>query len=139
MMIKFLVNQTTKQQTFTSPIDFSKKFLLYYLRIMEQKNKRRFERVKINSEKIYDLSEGGIYIRTTEPRPLGSMIALELKLFENDQPVKVKGKVIRIVYPKGAPKKFPPGMAVQFIDLDEESREKIRKYIKSRKNLSGET
>jgi len=103
---------------------------------MEQKNKRKFERVKINSEKIYDLSEGGIYIRTTEPRPLGSIIALELKLFENDEPILVKGKVIRIVYPKGAPKKFPPGMAVQFIELDEQHREKIRRYVQQRKELS---
>lgn len=100
---------------------------------MTEKEKRRYERVKINSEKIYDLSEGGIYIRTKEPKPLGSTIALELRLFENEEPVRVKGKVIRIIYEKGAPKNFPPGMAVEFIDIDEKCREIIRKYIRARK------
>jgi uncharacterized protein (TIGR02266 family) len=98
-----------------------------------QREKRRFERVKIDSEKIYDLSEGGIYIRTTEPKRLGSIIALELKLSEKERALLVKGRVLRIIYQSSARQKFPPGMAVEFIDLTELQREKIRTYIKQKK------
>jgi len=97
------------------------------------KDKRRYERIKIGSDKIYDLSEGGMFIRTTEPKRLGAVIALEIKLFENQTPVRVKARVLRIVYEKGASKQFPPGMAVEFLDLSEENRERIRVYIKTKK------
>jgi Tfp pilus assembly protein PilZ len=100
------------------------------------RDKRKYERIKIDSGKIYDLSEGGIYIQTTEPKQLGSLIAMEIKLFENDKPLLVKGRVIRIIYKSGARQKFPPGMAVQFEGLSEQDREKIRAFLLSKKSAS---
>jgi Tfp pilus assembly protein PilZ len=97
------------------------------------RNKRLYERVKIDSERIYDLSEGGLYIKTKEPKRLGSLVGLELKLFDDEPPFMVKGQVIRIIYEKGSRKNFPPGMAVQFEPLPLQYREKIRTYIQNKK------
>jgi uncharacterized protein (TIGR02266 family) len=97
-------------------------------------NKRIFERVVINSDRIYDLSEGGVYIKTKEPKRLGALVGVEMKLFEREDPVCAKGKIIRIIYERGGLKRFPPGMAIQFTSIDEKEREKIRLYISSRKS-----
>lgn len=105
--------------------------ILYIMR--EGKNQRVYERIRIDSDHIYDLSEGGIYIKTTEPKRLGALVGLELKLFENENQFVAKGRVIRIVYEKGAQKKFPPGMAIKFEPLSESDKEKIRLYIRSKK------
>jgi len=94
--------------------------------------KRKYGRIKIDSGKIYDLSEGGIYIQTTEPKRLGSLIAMELKLFEKEKAILVKGRVLRIIYQMGARQNFPPGMAVEFEELRDQEREKIRAYILSK-------
>jgi uncharacterized protein (TIGR02266 family) len=95
--------------------------------------KRKSERVVIDSGKIYDLSEGGIYIRTIEPKRLGSLIAMELKLLDQEKPLLVKGRVLRIIYEMGARQKFPPGMGVQFEELSEQDKQKIRQYLSHKK------
>jgi uncharacterized protein (TIGR02266 family) len=99
----------------------------------QRNNKRLYERVRIDSGRIYDLSEGGVYVKTKEPKRLGSLVGLELKLFDDQPPFLVKGQVIRIIYEKGGQKIFPPGMAVQFEPLANEHREKIRTYIQNKK------
>lgn len=98
-----------------------------------EKNKRLYERIRIDSGKLYDLSEGGVYVKTKEPKRLGSLLGLELKLFDDEPPFLVKGRVIRIIYEKGGLKNFPPGMAVQFEHLPAETCEKIKKYILDKK------
>lgn len=103
------------------------------------REKRRYQRIKIDSGKIYDLSEGGIYIHTTEPKRLGSLIAIELKLFEGQEPILVKGKVLRIIYESGARQKFPPGMAVEFVGLTEEERQKIRAFIQKKQSSGSDS
>jgi len=100
---------------------------------MDKPNKRLYERAVIDSRRIYDLSEGGVYIKTLEPKRLGTLVGLELKLFENEHPVLVKGRVIRIIYEKGGQKRFPPGMAIRFEPVPEPERQKIRLYISSKK------
>ena len=98
--------------------------------------KRKFERVNIDSNKIYDLSEGGIYIRTREPKRLGSLVAMELKLFEKERAILVKGRVLRIIYQDAARQKFPPGMAIEFEGVSESDCEKIRVYLLGKKRVS---
>jgi len=99
-------------------------------------NKRLYERIVLDSERIFDLSEGGVYVKTKEPRRLGSLVGLEMKLFEGENPVLVRGRIIRIIYEKGGLKRLPPGMAVQFDNLSEADRERIRTFI-SRKKAAG--
>jgi len=97
------------------------------------REKRINDRIVIDSGHIYDLSEGGVYIKTTDPRRLNALVGLELRLSDREPPILVKGRVIRIIYEKGAPKKFPPGMAVKFEPLPKESTDKLRVYIQSKK------
>ena len=95
---------------------------------------RLYDRVVIDSGRIYDLSEGGVYVKTTEPKRLGTLVGLEIRLFNSKQPLVVCGRVIRIIYKQGGKKNLPPGMAIVFETLSEPDRELIRAYVEHKKS-----
>lgn len=92
---------------------------------------RKHERIKLSwSKSIVNISEGGAYIRTDEPRRLGSKVHFEIKLEPDKPPVRGMGKVIRVIHKKGATKKGdPPGMALEFMDVSSEDRARIRHFV----------
>ena len=57
------------------------------------------------SDYIYDISENGIFINTSAPIPVGSMISMSFLSFHNKGPIKIAGNVIRSL-PRGIGVKF---------------------------------
>src|SRR5512138_3905943 len=70
-----------------------------------------------------NLSRGGVFVRTRDPKPAGTRLALELSLQTGEAVIRGQG-VVRWVQPEN-PHAHPPtpaGMGIQFTELDEPSR-----------------
>jgi molecular chaperone DnaK len=77
-----------------------------------------------------NISRGGVFIRTREPKPVGTLLAFELRLRGGESVVKGHG-VVRWVQ-REDPAAHPPvapGMGVQFLDLDARSREIVERIV----------
>jgi CheY-like chemotaxis protein len=75
---------------------------------------------KINASAI-DISEGGMYIYTSESFPKGSLIDTELSLRDGESPLRVKAKVQHIH--EGI------GFGVMFCGLGPQERKKLKEFI----------
>lgn len=71
------------------------------------------------AEYSVNLSPGGIFLRTDEPRELGSIVYLQFSLKDGSRLIEGMGKVVR-VNPPGQQQRVP-GMGVEFLNFDEES------------------
>lgn len=77
-----------------------------------------------------DLSLGGMFIKTEEPEPMGTVIFLEFDLQDGSKILSGYGKVVR-VNPKGLAD-FDPGMGIEFLKFDDESLVRIRALVSER-------
>ncbi len=77
-----------------------------------------------------NISRGGVFIRTRDPKPVGTRVALELKLQGGETVVRGKG-VVRWIQEESstAQPHLAPGMGVQFTDLDERSRALVERMV----------
>jgi len=95
------------------------------------RDKRKYERVNVTSSKHFaDISEGGVFIKTDNPRRLGSKLHLDIKLEGFDEHIRTLARVIRVIHKAGATKKRPAGMALEFLDLPEETKIQLQSLIK---------
>jgi len=77
-----------------------------------------------------NISRGGVFIRTREPRPVGTKVAFELKLQTGESVIRGKGVVRWIQAEKASAHPPPaPGMGIQFTDLDEASRALVERMV----------
>ena len=80
----------------------------------------------------YDVSRGGIYIKTPTPFPPGTLLKFEIRLV-GDQPVIAGvGRVVWKRDTKHSTSDLPAGMGVKFIKIDEPSRVLIDRLTNSR-------
>src|ERR1700733_13010450 len=80
----------------------------------------------------HDVSKGGIYIKTANPFPAGTLLKFEIRL-SSDQAV-ITG-VGRVVWKRDAPQANgdrPAGMGVKFIKIDDPSKTVIDKLVSTR-------
>ncbi|ACL64958.1 2-alkenal reductase [Anaeromyxobacter dehalogenans 2CP-1] len=84
-----------------------------------------------------NISRGGIFIRTREPRPVGTLLAFDLRLQGGETVIRGRGVVrwIREERPDAHPP-TAPGMGVQFTWLDERSQALVERMA-ARKELRG--
>ncbi|HUL59260.1 MAG TPA: TIGR02266 family protein [Anaeromyxobacteraceae bacterium] len=77
-----------------------------------------------------NISRGGLFIRSRDPKPVGTRVAFELKLATGDTVVRGQGVVrwIQAEVPASHPPKSP-GMGVQFTALDEPSRALVERMV----------
>ncbi len=106
-----------------------------------ERDKRRFKRVKhvfrvdystpeaLFNEFADDISEGGLFIKTKTPLPIGSEIILEFVLPLLEEPIRVRG---RVEWHTELPwvRKRIPGMGVSFQDLSPADKEKINEVVR---------
>jgi type IV pilus assembly protein PilZ len=84
---------------------------------------------------ITDLSETGIFIRTTEPEPAGTHLNLRFRPpvdpDTDDRPFELEGEVIWVnPYRPGAPDSLHPGMGVRFIGLHDADRRRLIELVR---------
>jgi type IV pilus assembly protein PilZ len=74
------------------------------------------------SEFARNINEGGIFLETEAPQPLGSTVELEFKLPGSEAPVEVAGLVVRVE---------PGGMGIEFDELGPEHRRRINQIVRN--------
>ncbi len=79
------------------------------------------------SEFTTNINEGGMFIATETPSPIGTDVALEFRLPDLDRPVDVSGRVAWISDGKGD---SPVGMGIEFHELDSEVRMTINDLVR---------
>ena len=68
-----------------------------------------------------NMSAGGLFLRTDQPLPPGEEVKLEFSLPGNNQPILCRGRVAWVTSAKTpANAHHPPGMGIEFLDLEEE-------------------
>lgn len=73
--------------------------------------------------RVQNLSLGGICIQTDGVEPVGTHVDLVINFPDFDASIAVKGEVV------WANRDAPMDMGVRFLDLDQERRETLRKYL----------
>lgn len=84
--------------------------------------------------RIRDISMGGVCIETESLEPVGSEVELVINFPDLDEVIETKGVV---VWSHEEPR---PGMAIKFVDLTEEDKMVLRRYLgvrEAHKNNSG--
>lgn len=79
------------------------------------------------SEFARNINEGGIYVETESPQPLGTTVSLQFQLPGGDDPVEVTGRVVR--HGDAAAGELP-GMGIEFDDLGRQERELINDLVR---------
>jgi len=75
-----------------------------------------------------NISEGGIYLRTHAPLPEHTLLHLAFTLPLDPDLIQVTGTVVRAFH-LGAILETEPGMGLRFVDLDENTKNRIRNYV----------
>ena len=73
-----------------------------------------------------NISAGGVFVHTEQPPPLKSVVQVEMELPGGGPPVPARGLVVHRVTKEEAEQKGTlPGVGVQFMDADDEFRQRI--------------
>ncbi len=97
------------------------------LRALKARDKRAYPRKEVRTlvnyalDKfflgyVHNISEGGMFIGTKKPLPMGTKVTFAFTMPESDIPIEVKGKVIWI---------SKKGMGLKFKEVDELTKGKI--------------
>ncbi|MFP2903565.1 TIGR02266 family protein [Pyxidicoccus sp. 3LFB2] len=76
-----------------------------------------------------NLSKGGLYINTDKPLPVDTVVRLLVTLPGAHFPVELKGRVTRINAMGAVAAHQSPGMAVEFVDVDDDKRSRIGEFV----------
>ncbi|CAM4208343.1 TIGR02266 family protein [Corallococcus sp. ZKHCc1 1396] len=76
-----------------------------------------------------NLSRGGLYINTQQPLPVGTVVRILVSLPGASFPVDLAGKVTRTNAQGAGPGGEVPGMAVEFVDVDDDKRSRIEAFV----------
>lgn len=75
-----------------------------------------------------NISKGGIFINTRSPLAVGTTVRLIISLPDTAFPFDLTGRVARI-NEFDNPSNQVPGMGIEFIDVDEEKRTRIERFV----------
>ncbi len=81
------------------------------------------------SEFARNINDGGLFVETETPQPIGTKVELEFKLPGADQPIKVVGNVVRSVSADQVDSDGAAGMGIEFENLDSDVRQQINEII----------
>jgi Tfp pilus assembly protein PilZ len=84
---------------------------------------------------VFDLSSGGLFVRTTRALKVGKLLGLEIHVLGERLAIPVEG---RVVWTREIAERDdrPVGMAVQFLDLEDDVLKSIARLV-TRRELSG--
>src|SRR3954449_6383494 len=75
-----------------------------------------------------NISRGGIFINTRNPLAVGTTVRLIVSLPDTAFPFELHGKVMR-VNEFDNPSNQVPGMGIEFVDVDEDKRARIERFV----------
>jgi type IV pilus assembly protein PilZ len=75
-----------------------------------------------------NISRGGLFINTQKPLPVGTHVKLIVSLPGTEFPFDLTGRVTRVNETHAAPNQVP-GMAIEFVDVDEEMRIRLEEFV----------
>jgi type IV pilus assembly protein PilZ len=90
-------------------------------------------------EYTYNISKGGVFIRTANPCRLRDIVEIVLILPEEQLEVIVKGEVVQVVSSDMANEHLPAGMGIHILDFKKEDQERIERFVSSRLRQKTET
>jgi uncharacterized protein (TIGR02266 family) len=76
-----------------------------------------------------NLSRGGMYINTDKPLPVDTVVRLLVTLPGAHFPVELTGRVTRSNAPGAPGATQSPGMALEFVDVDDDKRSRIGEFV----------
>jgi type IV pilus assembly protein PilZ len=76
-----------------------------------------------------NINEGGIFVETGSPPPLGTTVRLKFYIPNRDEPIESMGEVVRVETEAGA-KGSRPGMGIEFRGLDRQAKEAINSLVR---------
>ena len=80
------------------------------------------------SEFARNINEGGMFVETETPSEPGAAVALQFRIPGSEEPIAVMGRVVRTT---AGDRDEPPGMGIEFENLDAQSRELINQLVRS--------
>jgi len=83
---------------------------------------------EIFSEFTRDINEGGIFIETDSPRPIGTEVSMHFNLPGSADSIRTVGKVVRT---SDGDDSSPPGMGIEFDDLTGEASTRIDAIVRA--------
>lgn len=86
----------------------------------------------------YDVSRGGMYIKTPKPFPPGTLLKFEVRIAENQRVMQGVGRVVWKRNLTEADEGHPAGMGVKFIKLDDDSKALIDQLVSRRRDEDSE-
>ena len=102
-------------------------------------DRRRWERIdmvvrgdyktvdELFSEFARNINEGGVFVETETPSEMGSSVAMQFQIPGSHDPIEVMGRVVRV---SEGDLQDPPGMGIEFEDLDDQSRDLINGLVR---------
>lgn len=80
---------------------------------------------------ITDISETGIFVRTTSPEQPGTRLNLRFRPDGASDQLEIEGEVIWVnPFRPGAPDNLHPGMGIRFVDLDDDVRDQLLELVR---------
>lgn len=79
------------------------------------------------SEFARNINEGGLFVETDKPPAVGTEVSLQFRIPGSDEPVVSSGRVVRTAEGSGD----PPGMGIEFDELDARSRQRINELVRN--------
>ena len=89
------------------------------------------------SEFARNINDGGLFVETDTPQPVGTSVELEFKLPGADRPIEVIGNVVRSIDSDQATPDGVAGMGIEFENLDSDVREQINEIIQRLRSTGG--
>ncbi|HEX9813358.1 MAG TPA: TIGR02266 family protein [Myxococcota bacterium] len=89
------------------------------------------------SEFARNINDGGLFVETDTPQPIGTSVELEFKLPGADRPIEVVGNVVRSIDADQAAPDGIPGMGIEFENLDSDVRQQVNEIIQKLRSTSG--
>jgi type IV pilus assembly protein PilZ len=75
-----------------------------------------------------NISRGGIFINTRNPLAVGTTVRLIISLPDTAFPFDLTGRVTRVAEYNN-PSNQVPGMGIEFVDVDDEKRARIERFV----------
>src|SRR6185312_5079624 len=80
---------------------------------------------------ITDISETGIFVRTTSPESPGTRLNLRFRPDDASPQLELEGEVIWVnPFRPGAADNLHPGMGIRFVELDDDIRDRLLELVR---------